>query len=173
MPSPIAHGAAGFLLHRSLRRRLPEGCRGVAGALLLVAFSLLPDLDFVPGLLLGDLEGWHNQASHSFAFGVLAAVPVAAVVARLAGGGFGLWYLVALLGYQGHVVMDYFTWGRGVKLLWPFSDLRWAPPVTLFYGVRWSEGWHTPLHLVTVATELVLWLPVWLLAGRRRGCASA
>ncbi len=52
--------------------------------------------------------------------------------------------------------MDAFTIGRGVMILWPFSIDRYASPVSLFYGVHWSDGWVSVRHLWTMVTELAL-----------------
>ena len=50
--------------------------------------------------------------------------------------------------------MDFLTVTRGSMLLWPFSSERVSPPVHLFYGLGWSHGVASELHLVTLVTEL-------------------
>lgn len=168
MPSPLAHTAMGYVIYRLSRQgQRPSGGTGQARRqeshlgpfpLLLVGailFSLLPDFDVIPGLLLGDMRGFHNQATHSLIVG-LAAAFLAGGLARLAGwGSFWSWFGATLLAYESHVVMDFFTFEtRGVMLLWPLSAERFEAPVKLFYGVRWSDGWLSLRHLFTLATEL-------------------
>jgi membrane-bound metal-dependent hydrolase YbcI (DUF457 family) len=83
------------------------------------------------------------------------------------------WFLVLLISYESHVILDYFTYGgRGVMLFWPLTAERFLPPFTIFHGVRWSEGVYTTEHLWTVASELLMvlliFLGVWFFEGRKR-----
>ena len=50
--------------------------------------------------------------------------------------------------------MDWMTYGKGVMALWPLTERRFSFPITLFYGLRWSEGIWSLHHLLTVLTEL-------------------
>ncbi len=125
--------------------------------------SMAPDLDVVPGILLGNLSAYHNHASHSPLFGLafclLAAwplqrflkLPTAPQAFALAAACYGL-----------HLFMDWLTFGRGLLLLWPFSGERFASPLTLFYGVRHSEGLRSAKHLITLATEALLMAALYL-----------
>ncbi|NIV75262.1 MAG: hypothetical protein GWN37_10615, partial [Gammaproteobacteria bacterium] len=45
-------------------------------------------------------------------------------------------FLLTLVCYELHVLLDYLTVGRGVMLLWPLSAERFAPPIYLFYGLH-------------------------------------
>ena len=166
MPSPLAHSAVGWWLHRR------SGLRGVdsasdAGPLdprwwlglgVFCGLSILPDFDFVPGLWFGDAGGWHNGPSHSLLAGLLVAPLIGplvyVLVGRWLGGGIGRWIGWTLTAYWCHVLLDALTQGRGVKLLWPFLHDRLAPPFAPFYGVRWSEGLLDPNLAWTVANEL-------------------
>lgn len=166
MPSPIAHSAAAYLVYHRLGRRSPEVAEErwpVLSRLGLLAItfglSMLPDFDILPVFVWGKMEYFHNNASHSLLAGVLVAPLVGAAiwgVGRLLElrWSYRLWTLTALLCYELHVVMDYFTYGRGVKMLWPFDGTRYSPPMVAFHGVRWSEGWWTHEHLWTLANEL-------------------
>jgi membrane-bound metal-dependent hydrolase YbcI (DUF457 family) len=173
MPSPIAHSAAAYLLYRRARRTRPDpppeasfGTRLLSELTLLgtlLFLSLLPDLDSLVGLLAGDFGAYHNGGSHSFFAGFVVAVlvgMVAALTGRVRFHVAAAWTFVA---YTIHVVMDYLTVGRGVMLLWPFDDGRLTPPMHAFYGLRWSEGWWTSDHLLTLVNELG-WLALVLLA---------
>ena len=160
MPSPIAHVAMGYLVYRAFRSRMPEQASRRVGPLphLLIAavgISLLPDADAVPGVLLRDIGRFHNNITHSLIFGSTIAVGIGAVAWLTRRTGFKLWFLLALVSYELHILMDFFTRsGRGVMLGWPISPDRFEAPVKLFYGLRWSEGLSSPEHLVTIATEL-------------------
>ena len=161
MPSPISHAAMGYLIYRASRSRLPEEASRYVGPLpqLLVGsvgLSLLPDVDSVVGILAGDLGKFHNNLMNSLVFGLAVAAGVGAVVWLTQRSGFKRWFVVALVSYELHVLMDFFTLGRGVMLAWPFLADRFEAPVKLFYGLHWSDGLTTPKHLVTLVTELGL-----------------
>jgi membrane-bound metal-dependent hydrolase YbcI (DUF457 family) len=155
MPSPIAHVAAGIAVHTVLRRhrRQPERSWGLLSAC--IGLSMLPDLDALVGIALGNFGRYHNNFAGSPLFGVMVAL-VAAILWRAIGRGSAREAaLLTLVCYQLHVWMDFFTVSRGVMLLWPFTDARFHPPVHLFYGVRWSDGLISARHLITVGTELI------------------
>jgi membrane-bound metal-dependent hydrolase YbcI (DUF457 family) len=168
LPSPFAHASVGYLIYRITAARQPERARRVFRKLPLLlvvslAASLLPDLDAVPGVLTGDFSRFHNNWTHSLAAGLLISLAAAAILARGLRTGFAGWFSVVLLSYEMHVIMDFFTRGRGVLLLWPFSMERFTAQVLLFAGVRWSQGLFSLLHLWTLAGELVFVLIIFLL----------
>jgi inner membrane protein len=155
MPSPIIHLTAGYIVYRVARTRLHTPARRefviLAWALVL---SLLPDFDAIPGLLAGDLGRYHNNLSHSLWAGVVVALAVACLLAAWRLEPLVFWFGLALACYSLHIVLDYFTQGRGVMALWPLSSDRFSSPVPLFYGLHWSEGLVSHRHLWTLLTEL-------------------
>lgn len=158
MPSPIAHAAAGFAIYRLWPKKggATRPIRGVVPPMLAacVALSLLPDMDAAVGILLGDLGRFHNNFTSSPVFGTLVALCVGGVVRlfRKSTGAQAL--LLTFVCYQTHILMDFFTMGRGLMLLWPISSQRVTPPIHLFFGLRWSHGVVSSLHFVTLFTEL-------------------
>ena len=44
-----------------------------------VFFSIAPDLDVLPGILVGDARAFHRDPSHSFLFGLLFTLPVVVI----------------------------------------------------------------------------------------------
>jgi membrane-bound metal-dependent hydrolase YbcI (DUF457 family) len=159
-PSPIAHSAMGYLLGRVFVKNKPlmvinREIRNPWVILAALFFSLLPDIDAIPGILLNDFGRYHNQWTHSLAVGLGVSLLVG-FVAYWRRRSFGFWFLLASLSYTFHIIMDYFTMGdRGLMLFWPFTSERFLSPIPLFWGVRWSEGLWSPLHLITIATELL------------------
>lgn len=166
LPSPIVHTTFGYIIYRVIRNRVPEKFERVYLVLPLVLIfaigvSLLPDIDSVAGILLGDFGKYHNNATHSLLAGVLVAFILAFLIRLIVKSGFWIWFAVGFVGYSLHVVLDYFTLGgRGVMLFWPISSDRYEAPVKLFYGVRWSEGLLNPVHINTLITELLFVLLV-------------
>ena len=143
MPSPVAHITAGFSVNQ----------RTGFGIFSCIMLSILPDFDFLPGVIMGDPAGWHGTISHS-----IAAVLIAAIIAfcitrfflkRRDGGRISV--LTGVV-YGMHILMDFFTDGRGIMLLWPLKE-RFVSPVSLFYGLKWNEPVWSSSHLWTMFNE--------------------
>jgi hypothetical protein len=157
LPSPLAHSAIGYLIYRGARNSGDKRRLGPLPWLLLltVGVSNLPDLDFVAGILFGDLWAYHNQITHSLVVGTGVSLLAAGLAWLLVRQSFGRWFAIFSLSYYLHIIMDFFTYKtRGIMLFWPLSDARFESPVKLFFGVRWSEGMFSASHLITLATEL-------------------
>ena len=65
MPSPIAHSLAGVALYQVR----PERRHQLALLALLVVAANLPDLDFIPGMIMGNADRYHHGPSHSLFVG--------------------------------------------------------------------------------------------------------
>lgn len=160
MPSPIAHAAAGYAIYYLSRSRAPQPeikRIGPLPVLLLntVGFSFLPDIDSIAGFMAGNFGRFHNNITHSLVVGLILSLVFGLLMQRINRAGFRFWFLILLLSYELHVIMDAVTVGRGVMALWPFSNDRYVSQVPLFYGLHWSDGWFSSRHLWTLATELV------------------
>lgn len=158
MPSPIAHLAAGYTAYYLSRSRQPQMKVATIGPLptsLAVAagFSLLPDIDSLAGLVMGNFGRFHNNATHSLVVGFGAALAFAAVMQRRERQGFAYWFMLALVCYEAHVVMDSATISRGVMAIWPFNMERYLLPFRLFYGFHWSDGVISNRHIWTFLSE--------------------
>jgi len=161
MPSPIMHAAMGYVVYKAFE---PDSTRSRFGKIgripiLLVislAASLLPDLDSVYGILAGDFGRYHNNATHSLIVGLLVALLFTGGVSVLFKK-FEFWtiFLVILVSYQAHIIMDFFTISRGVMALWPLSLERFVSPISLFYGFHWSDGLFSIRHLWTFLSESI------------------
>ncbi|HQT00506.1 MAG: hypothetical protein B7Y26_09250 [Hydrogenophilales bacterium 16-64-46] len=108
--------------------------------LLFAGLANLPDIDMLFSYLLtGHVLSYHGGVTHSLAFALLVALGVAS---RVQSGRRSVFLLAGLV-VASHSLIDSFTgaqlgWHptRGMPLLWPFSDERFAMPVTLFPGPR-------------------------------------
>lgn len=162
MATPIGHALAGAIVGlgasqgRGLdRRTLAWGTGG----------GLAPDLDFVPGLLVGDPSRYHHAWSHSIGAAVVAGLLVLWLSSdrscRIAA--------VVLLAYVSHIALDWVTADNsvpvGVPALWPILDVYVLSPVTVFPRVIHSSASPFNLHNLAVAAResLLLGLPVLLL----------
>ncbi len=192
MPFPIAHSLAGSTIYAGLDadgslvswRRL----------LLAVIIANAPDLDFIPGILIGIPHHFHQGATHSLTMVVLVAA-LAALVASVGRPWPLMWksktkavagtaLIVGLL-WASHMLLDLFTasWRRpsGLPLLWPFSDQRfhvgsWFPyvaklpgrgdPATFFLSLLHPHNlWTLSVEFLTLAPLLML--VVWIRNRRR------
>ena len=147
MPSPVAHSLAGLAVaHLALRSGSnPQSGRERVfwtGALIVAANAA--DFDFLPGLLIGDVNAFHHKATHTL---------IAAVVFGLAAGGMAAFSRVKgarrmgwIMGasYLTHLLLDYLTRGTrepyGMRLMWPFSQARFLAPFHLFLDIRRDSG---------------------------------
>ncbi|HVR72746.1 MAG TPA: metal-dependent hydrolase [Planctomycetota bacterium] len=191
MPSPIAHTLAGLGLAAAIPSR---GAPALLWAALGIFAANAPDLDFVPGLILGDANRWHQGPSHSLA-AALALALAGGGAAYLAGrGGRARAALVAALlaaGLASHLLLDLFAEDRrepmGIPLLWPWSTETFKAPWVIFGAIR-HGGPETTLrelvaavlsreNLAPVLREVAVLLPLLLAAAvlrraRRRGAPS-
>jgi hypothetical protein len=86
---------------------------------------------------------------------------------------FWVWFIVAVLSYDLHIIMDVFTGERGVMLLWPLVQDRISFPVKLFVGVQWGQGIFSIWHVWTILSETLFFLLIFLLLqGKDRLVAS-
>ncbi len=138
MALPIAHAAAGYLVHRA-GRRVPEwaGWRGAA-ALMLV--GNLPDADFLVGFVLGRPGMLHRGFSHTILAAALFGVAVGVLVRTFQGRRFTPAALLFGGAYLSHLLLDWLTIDTrppaGGQFLWPFSSAYLASPVTIFTEIH-------------------------------------
>jgi hypothetical protein len=164
MPSPFAHSAAGYLIYRYIYQKHLDSrvhiLRIPLALMIIIGFSLLPDLDVFPGIFTGDLGRFHNNVTHSLIVGLLVSAILSALVARIFRSSMKTWFSAFLFSYELHIIMDFFTGERGVMLGWPLTSARFTSPVKLFIGVKWGNGLISITHLVTILTEGLLFLLV-------------
>jgi inner membrane protein len=159
MPSPIAHLGVGYAIYRHYKTRLPQDKRRLwkfsLQLILVTGLSLLPDLDVIPAILFRDMRAYHNNISHSLFAGIPAALVIAGIFQRIYRSNFWLWFVICLISYDLHILMDILTADRGSMLFWPFTETRYAAPIKIFYGLQWGLGWFSPWHLWTIFTESI------------------
>lgn len=164
MPSPIAHLGVGYAIYSYYKQRLPRDPRPIwkipLQVGLIAGLSLLPDLDVIPAVIFRDMRAYHNNISHSLLVGIPVALLIAGLFQREYRTSFWLWFVICLLSYDLHVIMDAMTAERGVMMFWPLTEARFASPIKLFYGLQWGLGWFSIWHLWTIFTEGVFSLVV-------------
>lgn len=183
MPSPVAHSLLGLsvgLVFHWPRGALLNGwfqtlSRHRAALLGAMVVANLPDIDYVPGMLTGDLNAFHHGYTHTLGWIVLV------------GGGIWLCWRSAQdkMGWReaiflfvcllSHLLADMLTddgsFPYGIMFFWPLTDTSYISPFPVF--PRPSKAAFMDifsLHNVRVMmVELLIALPVVLLviAGKR------
>jgi len=140
MSSPVGHSIAGWAVQRAFGKDTGQSGRTLGALLLFIVGANAPDLDFIPGLLLGDPNRFHHGISHSLGFMLLLACVA---------GGLGGWRLVGSFSrfigvfcalYGSHLILDYLTAdGRapfGIPIFWPLSQQSFGVAWPIFSGIR-------------------------------------
>lgn len=168
MPSPIGHTIAGFCGYLlAPKGSIPKPQMNTLLASIVIAN--LPDIDILPGLLLGNPPMFHRQGTHSIAAGIIAGMLVVMLgrwqkLSKKSILKLGAW-TTAL--YCSHIFLDLLVTDlsppRGVQLLWPFSNAYFISPVTVFGGFDYFDPAVGMLrsmlnvsNLIPVLQELVL-----------------
>ena len=172
MPTPVGHALAGLAVGAAVtwRRPLLGPWRDMV---LFGALAQAPDLDFLPGILLGRPEAFHHGASHSLGFALLAGLLMALWGRRQGQGQAWRWALMGFLVYLAQVLADAASvdtsFPYGVPLWWPLSDAYVIAARPLFLDV-WRKPWGLPLvwhNLRAVGLEVLILGPpaalmIWL-----------
>jgi len=132
----LAHATAGYLAYEALRPAGPHRLGLLAGA---VVLANAPDLDFVPGLLVGRPDAFHRGVTHTLGAAVLVTVAAWAIARWRGGGGTGpregagapapprpgWWAALAAAAYGSHLLVDWVTVDAvppvGIQMLWPLT----------------------------------------------------
>ena len=138
----MAVGFACLLRRGTYRQQLASARSAWLLLLLAVVVANAPDIDYAPGILVGDLNRFHHYYTHTIGWVAVTSLGVWLVLC-LAGRRAGLGMLVLLTAAMlSHLAADVFTQdGRapyGIMLLWPFSDTRVISPVSAFASM--SKG---------------------------------
>jgi inner membrane protein len=177
MPSPVGHILAGTAVYLTGTRKESRSRFILAVTLL---GSILPDFDFLPGILIGDMRAFHHGISHSLTSAVLFGALVFFFAERLQRDIAARAGMLAGLSYASHVILDFLSVNegtRGVPILWPLSDQKFGLNLHLLgyfhYSNRgiWSViRWDNAPALLREL--LVIGSPVLLLLWRERRSAQ-
>lgn len=173
MPSPVAHSLIGLAAANvPLKHRLYSS---IFWFVFVVFAANAPDLDFIPGLMVGNINKYHHGISHSIGMAIIFAL-LSGGVAWLMKKPYKQVFVIALIMYSSHLLADYFTIDRvephGMQLLWPFSREYFLAPVQLFHPVehgnigdahaRVFDKIFSNENVVAAGVEILIVLPMWL-----------
>lgn len=163
MPSPVGHMLGGAAVYLAAKTKENRSNSGLTVTLL---GSILPDFDFLPGILIGEPAAFHHGISHSFAFAGLYGVLSFFVIRpfhpkktlRKAA-------VLGAIAYASHVLLDMMSIpadAKRIPILWPLSNATFGTNVNLFghfhhggleEGIWNVVRWH---NLPAIVRELVL-----------------
>lgn len=171
MPTPIGHSLLATAIFKGVNRKKLK--LNWFDYLVFLFIGIFPDLDFLPGLILGIPSRFHHGLTHSLFFGI--------IIGTIAGLLYGKWkkeswqkYALIFTGvYFSHLIADFFgvdtSFPYGEQLFWPFWQAYVISPVALFSDVYRSSNsadffvsmfnWH---NAKTVIVELVVCIPLLL-----------
>jgi len=129
MPSPVGHSILALIVTGLYRP--PDGRKRWWLALVIFA-GCAADLDFLPGILMGDPNRFHHGPSHSITAALAFAIAVAVLGRRLP----RRWIVLSFVIYLSHLLGDWLAADTGapfgIPLLWPFSSAYFTSPVPIF-----------------------------------------
>ncbi len=138
MASPVGHLLAGQIAYRAVGTAAGVRDRGLAWLCALAAIA--PDLDFIPGILLGRPALYHQGASHSFLSALIVSIVLTAFFHRRARRFLVIAWLAIFSAYVSHLGLDLLGPDRrppyGIPLFWPWSAETYLSPVQVFPGVH-------------------------------------
>ena len=175
MPSPVGHILFAFAISGVAK---PRDVLSQWWSVLVLITAIAPDLDFLPGIVIGDPNRFHHGPTHSIAAAVVFTFVIALMFRSLS----KTQILVLFLVYAGHVLIDTLAKDLhvpfGVPLFWPFDSHYYISPFALFRN--FSHGTHNEglggvirdifsVHnLWTVAIEMAILGPLLWLTDRYR-----
>jgi hypothetical protein len=130
MPSPIGHILAGTSVYLAASRK-KDPSKTALGVVLLG--SIIPDFDFLPGIIIGHPAAFHHGVSHSLAFALLFGA-VLFVCFRFYGQK-KIATRAALLGglaYALHIALDALSAYQAVPIIWPLSNVKFGIDLNVF-----------------------------------------
>lgn len=141
MPSPIGHSLMAYIMYRATPTSSPRVNLTRMGFYLLAANAA--DLDFIPGLLVGDPGLYHHGISHSLGFAALVAVVYGLLLMFATRQARWQPFVISFALWSSHIGLDYFSIDPGlpygVPLFWPLSDAYYIAPFPFFPEIRRSQ----------------------------------
>jgi len=170
MSSPIGHSLAGLVIAAWREKSFkPKNLKVLA---LYIFVANAPDLDFIPGVLIGKPNLYHHGISHSIGAGLLFALVTAFLVNIKSGKRIWRDFFFMFSLYGSHLILDLISIdGRppfGIPILWPFTDRYFMIP--LLPPVKHSHLDHATIaqvladifsthNLYVIGLEIILTVP--------------
>ena len=147
MSSPIGHSLAGFILASCKFGTLK--IKNYKPLILYIFIANLPDLDFLPGILLGTPNLFHHGISHSLGMGIIFSFLLAYVLKSRKIDAFWDSFLLCFCLYSSHLLLDYISMDErppsGIPIFWPIMNKYYIFPRPILPSV-----WHSILDHASI-----------------------
>ncbi len=158
MPTPVGHSLAGLGLYFLFNRNY-NFLKDLKGFIPFFIAAAAADLDFIPGLLIGEANRYHHGITHSIGASLIVAFTFSLIFQL--NRGYGERFLIFLSLFLSHIFLDYFSVDTsipyGVPLFWPFSERYYLSSIPLFIDIqRGNIGLLFSLHNWMAALREVL-----------------
>jgi inner membrane protein len=138
MPTPVGHSLMGYLIYSGTGAE--PSYRRWSPLVLYLLGANAADLDFIPGMLVGEPGRYHHGPSHSLGFAILFGLAVSLAILFLRLGDVVRNSIISFSLYFSHVILDYFSTDTslpyGVPLLWPLSAEYYIAPFAFLPDVQ-------------------------------------
>lgn len=177
MPMPVGHSLAAVILNE-LKIFKPANSI-LTSVLLSIALANLADIDYLPGILMGNPNQFHHGFTHSIGAALLVGL-VFSVCCYYREAQILRPFIFATSLYFSHVFLDYFSKDTGapygVPIFWPLSSEYFISPVLVFSDIHKDSSSSTFLqslfvrhNALTILREILILVPLALvvLIGKR------
>ena len=177
--TPIGHSLAGYALYNF--SVAPTNQNRLKLAFLCIFMANAPDLDFLPGILIGRPTLYHHGITHSLGFALIASLVIAGIVSiRIKP--FSQIFSLCFISYLSHIIIDLFEYSghydlnlSGMPLFWPISKEKLSSPIGLYLAfhyerlpsasiIEWVKSMLDIYNFSALVHEVVLILPFILLS---------
>lgn len=142
--TPIGHSLAGYAVYNF--SVAPTNRNRLKLAFLCIFMATAPDLDILPGILIGRPQLYHHGITHSLGFAFVASLVIAGIVSiRMKP--FMLIFSLCLISYLSHLLIDFLgssshNWHSvvGIPLFWPFGREKFSSTVGLYLAFRYNSS---------------------------------
>lgn len=172
--TPLGHSLAGYAVYNFSSMASTNHNR-LKLSFLCIFMATAPDLDFIPGILIGRPELYHHQITHSLGFALIASLAIASIVS-IRTKPFSQIFSLCFISYLSHIIIDFFEYSghyshrSGMPLFWPISTEKFASRVSLYLAfhydrlpsasiIEWVKSMLDLYNFSAIAHEAVLILP--------------
>ncbi len=120
MPLPLLHAAAGYAVYHTGKRENTDW--NLAASCIVLAN--LPDLDFIPGILVGHPDLFHHSFTHSYTMAAAVGLSAALLAKAWKNRPFLKTFLLSFFSYASHVLLDSFFDNGSMPLFWPLTSAK-------------------------------------------------
>jgi membrane-bound metal-dependent hydrolase YbcI (DUF457 family) len=161
MATPLGHYLVGLSITQTIARSGHEKRQ----VFLMAAIACIPDLDIVPGIIVGKLNRFHHGASHSFTAAAIVSMGVGLLFKKWTGTLDYKFVVLCFALYSSHVLLDFLSLDpgvvSGVPLFWPWDNHTYQSNWVLLPNVQHSSGPIMSRHnFLLMIRELFIFLPL-------------